>query len=467
MSKQSISGFPEWLPAERIVEQHVLDTLRRVFELHGFVGIETRAVESLPALEAKGETSKEVYLLQRLQSAKAQQEEGAAPQKLSSRTLGLHFDLTVPLARYVVQNANDLVFPLRRYQIQKVWRGERPQEGRFREFTQADIDIVGFEHLGFHHEVEAAQVMLEALDALGIGPVRMEVNNRRLLQALLGTPGEGTNDQEFAELLRVLDKYDKIGADGVEEELTAMGVGADRIRLVLEVARISTSNPEELRQRVLALGVDSDAVKSSLNELCSLLEGASRVAPGQVKASLRIARGLDYYTGSVYETLLPGYEGFGSICSGGRYDSLVSEGRRVYPGVGLSIGVTRLVSLILREGLLTPTRPTPTVVMVAVNEEASRNYSETVAEALRHRGISAEVSHTATKFGKQIRNAERRGIPYVWFPGTGPDGEGAPELDTVKDIRSGDQRTADAKTWTPPTADLRPSVVPRGQGTTH
>ena len=463
MARQSVSGFPEWLPGERIVEQHVIDTLRRVFELHGFVGIETRAVEPLPALEAKGETSKEVYVLQRLQAARAAAEEAGVADPLSSRTLGLHFDLTVPLARYVPQNANDLVFPLRRYQIQKVWRGERPQEGRFREFTQADIDIVGFQHLGFHHEVEAAQVMLEALDALGIGPVRMEVNNRKLLQALLGNIGGGDESTNFGfnDVLRVLDKYDKVGPEGVADELRRATVPDHQIDLVLKVAAISTTSPDELRDQVTALGIHGDDVDLGLNELCALLEGASAVAPGQVRASLRIARGLDYYTGSVYETLLPGYEGFGSICSGGRYDSLVSEGRRTYPGVGLSIGVTRLVSLILSHHLLQASRPTPTVVLVAVNSEDTRSASNAVAAELRARGISTQVSHSAAKFGKQIREAERRGIPYVWFPNAQLQDEGTAD-DQVKDIRSGEQHHAEAKTWTPPAQDLHPVVQAPG-----
>lgn len=470
MAKQSISGFPEWLPGQRLIEQHVLDTLRRVFELHGFVGIETRAVEPLPALEAKGETSKEVYVLQRLQAARAVAQGDAAPQALTSRTLGLHFDLTVPLARYVLQNAHDLVFPLRRYQIQKVWRGERPQEGRFREFTQADIDIVGFEHLGFHHEVEAAQVMLQALDALGIGPVLMEVNNRKLLQALLanvgtqpGTAnGDGNGSFDFNDVLRVLDKYDKVGPRGVAEELSVAGLPSDQIDLVLAVAAITAASSQELREKVAALGVQGDEVDRGLDELCALLDGAGAAAPGQVQASLRIARGLDYYTGSVYETLLPGYQGFGSICSGGRYDSLVSQGRRIYPGVGLSIGVTRLVSLILSQDLLQASRPTPTVVLVAVNSEETRRASEAVATALRERGISTLVSHSAAKFGRQIREAERRGIPYVWFPPGEPGAED--ELaGEVKDIRTGQQSPANASDWAPPGDDLRPVV----QAPTH
>lgn len=449
MAKQSISGFPEWLPEERLVEQHVVDTLRKVFELHGFSGIETRAVEPLSELEAKGETSKQVYLIERLQSARqaaANQQVVSAPK---SRDLGLHFDLTVPLARYVLQHSGRLVFPLRRYQIQKVWRGERPQEGRFREFTQADIDIVGSDHLGFHHEVEAARVMLEALAAIGLPPVLMEINNRRLLQGLIAETGFA----DFDAALRSLDKLDKIGSDGVRLELEQAGASLAQARLLLQIAEISSDNSDELRQKLDVLGLHSELVEQGTDELCALLNGASEVAPGQVRASLRIARGLDYYTGSVYETVIPGYENYGSICSGGRYDTLVSEGKRTYPGVGLSIGVSRLVSLILTTGMLTASRPTPTAVMVAVASEESRGVSEAVARALRRRGINTEVSYAASRFGKQIRVAERRGIPFVWFPGD------AGEEDSVKDIRSGVQNQANSDSWLPPLEDLVPQVT--------
>lgn len=448
MAKQSVSGFPEWLPEGRLVEVFVLDTLRRVFELHGFSGIETRAVEPLSALESKGETSKQVYLLERLQTVREAAAVNRSVSEPKDRELGLHFDLTVPLARYVLQNANELTFPLRRYQIQKVWRGERPQEGRFREFTQADVDIIGSETLAFHHEVEAARVMLDALGQLGIPPVLMEINNRRLLQGLVAAAGI----EDFEATLRALDKLDKIGPDGVSEELLAAGLSEPQIEKVISIAQISAETADSLRDQVGALGLSGDLVEQGLDELCQLLVGASESAPGRVKASLRIARGLDYYTGSVYETIIPGYESVGSICSGGRYDTLVSEGKRTYPGVGLSIGVSRLVSLILTQGLLLPSRPTPSVVMVAVNSEQDRATSDRVAAKLRKRGVNTEVAPSAQKFGKQIRMAEKRGIPFVWFPGSN-GGE-----DQVKDIRSGVQKSADAENWLPPEIDLRVRV---------
>jgi histidyl-tRNA synthetase len=433
VSKKSISGFPELLPAGRAVESMVEDRLRHTFELHGFAGIQTRSVEPLTALEAKGETSKEVYVLQRLQSARS-----GGPIPLRSDTLGLHFDLTVPLARYVLANSNDLTFPFKRYQIQKVWRGERPQEGRFREFTQADIDIVGSGDLGLHHEVEAGEVMLDAFAGLDIGPVLMEINNRKLLQGIATSAGI----EDFEGTLRGLDKYDKIGPRGVSEELRALGLSDSQIDVALNAAAISVETGRQLREAVGALGLDPTPLAEGLDELATVLDALQEYAPGQVRASLRIARGLDYYTGTVYETVIPGHESFGSVCSGGRYDALVSDGRRTFPGVGLSIGVSRLVALLLTTGILEPGAPSPARVLVSVTSEETRGQSVAVARALRQRNIATEVSPSARKFGQQIRFAERRGISYVWFV----DEDGG---HSVKNIVTGDQEPADPAQWLP------------------
>ncbi|MBD8061244.1 histidine--tRNA ligase [Oceanitalea stevensii] len=432
-----LSGFPEWLPAERAVETHVLDVLRRTFELHGFAGIETRAVEPVEELLRKGETSKEVYAVSRLH------DEGGSS---SEKRLGLHFDLTVPLARYVLEHAGKLVFPFKRYQIQKVWRGERPQEGRFREFTQADVDVVGSETLPFHYEVELPLVMAEALSALPVPPVRIAVNNRKIAEGFY--TGIGLTDVEGA--LRAIDKLAKIGPDAVAELLEKdAGATPEQARQALQLAAISGSDAG-VAERVRALGVSTPLLEEGLSELVALVEAAEERVPGTVVADLSIARGLDYYTGSVYETTLVGHEDLGSICSGGRYDSLASDGSRTYPGVGLSIGVSRLVARILGAGLATASRAVPTAVLVAVGSEEERRRSEDVAAALRARGIPTDVAPTAAKFGKQIRHADRLGIPFVWFLGA--------EGHEVKDIRSGDQEAADPATWTPPAEDLLPTV---------
>src|SRR3954447_1383665 len=208
-----LSGYPEWLPAQRAVEQQVVDELRRTFELHGFAGIETRAVEPMSQLLRKGEIDKEVYVVSRLHA------DADAEQEPDDRRLGLHFDLTVPFARYVLEHAGQLQFPFRRYQIQKVWRGERPQEGRYREFCQADIDVVGDGVLPFHHDVEVVEVMAEAMSRLPLPPLRMQVNNRKLVQGFY----RGLGIDDVAAVLRAVDKLDKVGPDAVHAAVVAEG----------------------------------------------------------------------------------------------------------------------------------------------------------------------------------------------------------------------------------------------------
>ncbi len=459
-----LSGFPEWLPAGRVVEQHVLDVLRRTFELHGFVGIETRAVEPLDQLLRKGETSKEVYVLRRLQEAPDGERSGR-----DEKGLGLHFDLTVPFARYVLENAGHLDFPFRRYQIQKVWRGERPQDGRFREFVQADVDVVGAGELPYHFEVELPLVIADAFAALaevGVPPVRILVNNRRVVEGF--ARGIGLADVEA--VLRSIDKLDKVGPEAVAA-LLAQEAGAtpDQAGAMLELAALRGSDASVVADvRALAERHGATAeplLEQGLAELGALLAAAAQRAPGVITADLKIARGLDYYTGSVYETVLVGHEELGSICSGGRYDALASDGATTYPGVGLSIGVSRLLSRLLSAGLVRATRAVPSAVVVAVVNEDTRTESERVAAALRARGIPVEVAPSAAKFGKQIRYADRRGVPFVWFPAaperTGADGSVvAATPHQVKDIRSGEQVDADPAAWAPPVEDLRPRVVP-------
>lgn len=454
-----LSGFPEWLPSDRIVEQHILDTVRRTFELHGFAGIETRAVEPLDQLLRKGETSKEVYVLRRLQEDDA--DTSVSVSAADKQGLGLHFDLTVPFARYVLENAGHLAFPFKRYQIQKVWRGERPQDGRFREFVQADIDVVGAGDLPYHFEVEVPLVMAEALGALreiGVPEVRILVNNRKVAEGFYR--GLGLDDVDG--VLRIIDKLDKIGAAKVVAALVDE-VGATQVQAdaCLELAQISGDDStvvDRVRELVGVHSITSELLDEGLVELGTLIEAAAVRAPGVVRADLKIARGLDYYTGSVYETVLVGHEDLGSICSGGRYDTLASDGANTYPGVGLSIGISRLVSRLLSARLVRATRSVPSAVVVAVTSEESRSASDAVAVALRSRGIPVEVAPSAAKFGKQIKYADRRGIPFVWFPeSAAPDG--TPVAHQVKDIRSGEQLEADPSAWAPPVADLWPGVV--------
>lgn len=426
-----LSGFPELLPEQRAVERQVVASLSRTFELHGFANIETRAVEPVERLSKGGEIDKEIYVLRRLQADDSAGDSG----------LALHFDLTVPFARYVLEHAGRLEFPFRRYQVQPAWRGERPQEGRYRQFTQADIDIVGRDELGFHHDVEVVRVMVEALDALvrevGLPRLSFQVNNRKLIQGFYR--GLGVPDVTAA--IRQIDKLDKQPAEAVKALLVSeAGATEEQADRCLELATIRVGDTSFV-DRVRALGVEDELLETGLTELAAVVDGCAGAVGDRVglEANLRIARGLDYYTGTVLEVFMEGYERLKSVGGGGRYDALASDGRTTYPGVGVSFGVSRTLIPLLTDGVVAPGPKVPSRVLVALVDEDSRPDSQRVADALRRRGIATEVAASAQKFGKQIRYAERRGIPYVWFP----------DSSEVKDIRTGDQVAADPDSWTP------------------
>ena len=433
-----ISGFPEYLPGDRIVEQRFLDVIRQTFELHGFSSIETRSIEPVERLSAQGEDAdKEIYAVSRLGGDD------------DDARWGLHFDLTVPFARYVVENAGRLVFPFRRYQIQKAWRGERPQEGRYREFTQADIDVVDADTLSPHFEAEMPLIVADVFSRFPLGDFVVQVNNRKIAEGFYLAIGL----TDVVGTLRIVDKLDKVGPEKVAAMLREAGATDEQAAACLALAGIRSADLSFV-DAVRALGVSHPTLDEGLAALVAVMETAMRYAPGRVVADLRIARGLDYYTGTVYETTLVGYESWGSMCSGGRYDALASDGRTTYPGVGVSIGVSRILGLLLGNRLVRASRSTPSAVLVAVTSEESRTRSVAVAGTLRSRGIACEVAPRADRFGKQIRYAERRGIPYVWFPGADEMTGG----DEVKDIRSGDQVPASAESWECPPEDLYPTV---------
>ncbi|UFN45482.1 histidine--tRNA ligase [Nocardioides okcheonensis] len=439
-----LSGFPELLPSQRAVEREVIASLSRTFELHGFANIETRVVEPVERLAKGGEVDKEIYVLQRINAdadAKAE--------------VGLHFDLTVPFARYVLEHAGHLEFPFRRFQVQPAWRGERPQEGRYRQFTQADVDIVGRDDLPFHHDVEVMAVMVDALAGLPIPRVSFQFNNRKLIQGFY----RGLGIDDVTDAIRVIDKLDKLPGEEVARMLVErVGTTPEQAQRCLDLATIRVADTSFV-ERVRALGVTDDLLEQGLEELAAVVEGCRAVAGDRVdvEANLRIARGLDYYTGTVVEIFMEGYERLKSVGGGGRYDALASDGRTTYPGVGVSFGVSRTLVPLIADGVLSGSRPVPSAVLVALNTEDDRAASAGVAAALRARDVACEVAPSPAKFGKQIRFAERRGIPFVWFvqadAGTGQ------VQHQVKDIRTGEQVAADPATWTPPERDLRPTVI--------
>jgi histidyl-tRNA synthetase len=439
MKIKALSGFPEWLPEQRIVEQAVIATIQRQFELFGFAPIETRAVEPLQFLTSKGATDKEIYVLRRIN---ATADEG-------NKSVGLHFDLTVPFARYVAQHRGQLDFPFKRYQIQKVWRGERPQKGRFREFYQADIDVIGQETLPLHHDAEMVRVLYSVMSALPVPPVCIHINNRKVLEGAYRALGI----EDIAGVLRVVDKLDKMGEAKVHVELGNLGLSEATANTILELGRIRGTDASVV-ETIRALGLEHPLLDEGLSELAFVLNACADLPTGSVEADLHIARGLDYYTGTVYEGTLEGLESLGSVCSGGRYENLAAMGGKAkLPGVGVSIGVSRLLSTAFAEGTLTASRKTPTAVLIALDDADRHTEAVQVATALRARDIACEVFDKPAKYGKQIQYADKKGIPFVWFCGR----DGA--TDTVKDIRSGEQSDASADTWQVPEADRSARIV--------
>ncbi|QQQ77461.1 histidine--tRNA ligase [Saccharothrix sp. 6-C] len=415
-----VSGFPEWLPHVRLVELRWLDAIRAAFERYGFCSIETPAAERLEVLLAKGETSKEVYTLGRAQGS----DEGQ---------LGLRFDLTVPFARYAAQHFNELVFPFKRYQVQSVWRGERPQDGRFREFTQCDIDVINVDRVPIHFDAELPRIVHEVLTSLCLPAWTINVNNRKVLQGFY----EGLGIDEPLDVIRAVDKIDKIGADGVAS-LLADRLDQARIESVLALARLR-GGVEDVR----ALGVRSALLDEGLAELDFVLCELADLP--EVVADFSIARGLDYYTGTVYEGKFVDWPEYGSICSGGRYENLAGSFiRRSLPGVGMSIGFSRIFAKVLSAGLLDTGPSTPADVLVVLPPDRRRTATAT-AKALRDNGFNVELYHQEDKVAKQLRYASRKGIPFVWFP---PFQDGRSH--EVKDLATGAQTTADPATWSRP-----------------
>ncbi|MGH3920585.1 MAG: histidine--tRNA ligase [Pseudonocardiaceae bacterium] len=428
-----ISGFPEWLPEVRRLELHWLDRIRQIFESYGFCSIETPSVEALEVLVAKGETSQEVYTLRRLQ---------AEPNDDNDARFGLHFDLTVPFARYVAQHFNDLVFPFKRYQIQRVWRGERPQEGRYREFTQCDIDVINVDQVPLHFDAELPRIIHEILTDLALPAWSLNINNRKVLQGFY----QGLGISDALGVIRIADKIDKIGAGGVGALLASeLRLTPEQVTACLDLAQIRGTDTSVIDD-IIRLGSKSDLLTEGLDELAFVLDSLSDLPTSSVVADLSIARGLDYYTGTVYEGKFTDWPDYGSICSGGRYEDLAGSFiRRRLPGIGLSIGLTRIFAKLVAEGLLQTGPSGPSDVLVVVPSDQRRAHSAATAAQLRARGLNTELYHQTDKLAKQIRYASRKGIPFVWFP---PREDG--EHHEVKDMSSGAQSEADPATWQRP-----------------
>lgn len=420
-----ISGFLEFLPEYRSVELRWLDHIRKTFESFGYTSIETPSVEELDVLLAKGETDKEIYVLNRLQAEVDEQQ----------HRLGLHFDQTVPLARYVAQHFNDLDFPFKRYQMQKVWRGERPQLGRLREFLQCDIDVINVDHLPLSFDAEMPATIYQALAGLPeIGRFQIRFSNRKILLGLL--THFGVTDP--IPVTRIIDKIEKIGADAVRAQLQNEVKLDDRI-----IDPILQLVQETDIGRVTPV---STQMEEGLTELSFVLTQLTHLPAHACRADLSIVRGLDYYTGTVYETRLLDIPEFSSsICSGGRYDDLAGTFiNKHLPGVGISIGLTRLFDVLRHYNYIQPGPKCPTQILVCLNNEGERPAAMALAHRLRSRGLRVEVFHSDQKFKKQIQYAEKKGISHLWFL---PHAENPNH--SVKDLRTGQQVTADPDGFLP------------------
>ena len=423
---RTLSGFMELLPARQQQMERFFQVLRETYALYGFTPLDTPVIEAAEVLLAKGggETEKQIYRFEKGDS-----------------DLALRFDLTVPLAKYVALNYGQLSFPFRRFQIGKVYRGERAQRGRFREFYQADIDIIGDGQLDILNEAEIPAVIYRTFTALGLRRFQIRVNNRKILNgfyAMLGLT------EQSGDIMRTVDKLDKIGPDKVKAILTEdLGLSEAQAGEILSFIAIRGSNGEIL-EKLAAYQGKNELFDRGLEELRAVVSclGAFGVPEDNFAVDLTIARGLDYYTGTVYETTMLDHPEIGSICSGGRYDNLAEYYTdKKLPGVGISIGATRLFYVLEEQGLLNPNQPTaPADVLVIPMSEDFVKAVE-VATALRDAGIRTQLYTEKKKFKAKIGYADKLGIPYVVFLG---EDEIANNVITLKDMASGQQQTLSA-----------------------
>jgi len=421
----SIKGFAEWLPEQQILQQEIIDNIRHSFELNGYAPLLTRSIELLEDLLNQGETDKEIYGVQRLSA------DSDTPSDW-----GLHYDLTVPFARYVSENRGKIVFPYRRYQIQQAWRGERPQMGRFREFIQADADVVNEGDLDLRFDAEVILMFSQVLSSLSVPKIKILVNNRKLLEGFY----LGLGIENIVGVLRIVDKLPKIGEEEVARLLQESGLSSQQAQNCIGLTKIEAKDSAELKN-ISKFGVSHDMLDLGVRELGEVLDRVNLFAEsGSVVAGLHIARGFDYYTGTVVESAFVDHPEVGSVCSGGRYDNLISTGSKPIPGVGLSIGVSRLLAYCFHLDLIETNRQSPAQVFIVVNSEEERTDSEKVAALLRDRDISAVVSDSSAAYGKQIKLAERLGIENVWFPNS----DGSHE---VKNLETREQIKADPTSW--------------------
>ena len=418
---RTLSGFMELLPAPQAQFEGMLERLRKTYSLYGFTPLDTPVIESAEILLAKGggETEKQIYRFTKGDS-----------------DLALRFDLTVPLAKYVALHYNDLTFPFRRYQIGKVYRGERAQRGRFREFYQCDIDVIGDGKLDISNEAEIPAIIYNAFTSMGLERFKIRVNNRKILTGFYDMQGLG---DQAADIMRTVDKLDKIGPEKVRALLIESGVSEATAGEILSFIAITGSNGEVL-QALESYRGRNEIFDQGLDELGTVVKylSAFGVPEDHFAVDLTIARGLDYYTGTVYETVMLDHPEIGSICSGGRYDNLAEYYTdKKLPGVGISIGLTRLFYVLGEQGYLNPDQNTAPadVLILPMTEDLSPAIA--FATQLRNQGVRAQVYGEQKKFKAKMTYADKLKIPYVVFLGEDEISRGVVK---VKEMTSGQQQ---------------------------
>ncbi|WP_409228121.1 histidine--tRNA ligase [Gudongella sp. SC589] len=420
-----LPGFMELNPGDQILFNRMMDTIRRNYEKFGFLPIDTPVIEKSEVLLAKGggETEKQIYKVVK-----------------GSTDMSMRFDLTVPLARYVAQHYSELNFPYRRYHIGKVYRGERNQKGRFREFYQADIDIIGNGKLDIINDAEIPSVIYSTFKDLGFEEFTIKINNRKILSGFFNSIGI----EDAHVVLRSVDKLEKIGMKKVEEELEENGLTKDQITSIKRFISISGSN-DEIVASLTEMGIENDLFKEGLDEIATVVKYLRLfgVPESNFAIDLTIARGLDYYTGTVYETLLDEYPSIGSVCSGGRYDNLATYyTKQQLPGVGISIGLTRLFYQLMEAGIINTQENSLTKVLV-IPMEGYMDESIKLAAALRKENIFTQIYLEETKLGKKFNYADKMGIPFVIVIGEEEKKSGEY---TLRDMKSGEQTKYDMST---------------------
>jgi histidyl-tRNA synthetase len=430
-------GVLELLPPQQIAFQHMLDTIRRNFELFGFLPVETPAFEVTDVLLTKsgGETEKQVYFVQSTGALKQ-----AATTTASVPELALRFDLTVPLARYVAEHEHQLNFPFRRYQIQRVYRGERAQKGRFREFYQCDIDVIGKDALPLSYDAEVPAVIYGIFSQLAFGPFTIFINNRKLLRGLLESFGVAL--ECHADVLNQVDRLGKQDRADIEPKLAEI-MDAERAGLLLDLLTGNRGNSRAALAELEKLRTDQTrptnaSFAEGLDELTKVYEStlALGVPDSALQINLSIARGLDYYTGTVYETFLTEHPKLGSICSGGRYADLATHyTKSKLPGVGISIGATRLFSQLVELGLVKADIKTTAQALILNVEAAMANAYLGLANQLRTAGIRTEVYGGHEKLGKQMKYADRAGVPVTILYGSRERDAGMIKLKILRENR--------------------------------